>query len=44
MIPRLVTLAMSGDEQRELHAVAAIANIAEMVEGRTQERCVGIML
>lgn len=33
------------DEQRELHAVCALANIAEMVEGRTQERMIeeGVM-
>ena len=40
VLPCLVSLAMSGDEQRELHATATIANIAEMVEGRTQERLI----
>ena len=37
-VPALVSLAMSGDVQRETHASAALANIAEMVEGRTQDR------
>jgi hypothetical protein len=36
VLPALISLAMSGDEQRELHATAALANMAEMVEGRTQ--------
>ena len=31
---------MSGDTQREAHASAALANIAEMVEGRTQDRMI----
>jgi hypothetical protein len=34
-VPALRDLAMSNDEQRELHAVSAMANMAEMVEGRT---------
>eukprot|EP00981_Chlorochromonas_danica_P000358 scaffold90_cov163-Ochromonas_danica.AAC.13 len=43
----LVSLASGSgsDEQRELHAICALANIAEMVEGRTQERMIeeGVM-
>ena len=39
-VPALVSLAMSGDVQRETHASAALANIAEMVEGRTQDRMI----
>lgn len=38
----LVSLASGSgsDEQRELHAICALANMAEMVEGRTQERMI----
>lgn len=39
-LPALIGLAMSADRVRELFACAAIANIAEMVEGRTQERMI----
>lgn len=39
-LPALISLSMSGDRQREAHAAAALANIAEMVEGRTQERMI----
>lgn len=44
-LPALISLAMSSDPQRELHAVCALANIAEMVEGRTHERMIeeGVM-
>jgi hypothetical protein len=37
-LPAIISLAMSGDNEREVHAAAALANISEMVEGRTQER------
>ena len=40
VLTSLITLAMSGDDQRELHSVAALANIAEMVEGLTQQRMI----
>ena len=39
-LPALIALSMSGDREREAHASAALANIAEMVEGRTQERMI----
>jgi hypothetical protein len=35
-LPALIGLLMSNDHQREIHATAALANMAEMVEGRTQ--------
>ncbi len=35
VLPVLINLSMSADEQRELHAVCN-----EMVEGRTQERII----
>lgn len=40
MLPALSHLCGSGDRERQIHAVAAIANIAEMVEGRTQKRMI----
>jgi vacuolar protein 8 len=39
-LPALVSLLQSNDPQREVHACAALANMAEMVEGRTQERMI----
>ena len=39
-LPALIALSMSGDREREAHSCAALANIAEMVEGRTQERMI----
>ena len=38
VLPALVALAQSRDRERETHAVACMANLAEMVEGRTQRR------
>ena len=38
VLPALVALAQSKDREREIHAVACMANLAEMVEGRTQSR------
>ena len=38
VLPALVALAQSRDKERETHAVACMANLAEMVEGRTQRR------
>ena len=38
VIPALVALAQSRDKERETHAIACMANLAEMVEGRTQKR------
>lgn len=40
MLPALSHLCLSGDRERQIHAVAAMANIAEMVEGRTQKRMI----
>ena len=40
VLPALSHLSGSGDSERQVHAVAAMANIAEMVEGRTQKRMV----
>lgn len=40
VLPALSHLCGSGDRERQIHAVAAIANIAEMVEGRTQKRMI----
>lgn len=40
VLPALARLCGSGDRERQIHAVAAIANIAEMVEGRTQKRMI----
>lgn len=40
VLPALAHLCDSGDRERQIHAVAAIANIAEMVEGRTQKRMI----
>ena len=37
-LPALIALLLSNDHQREIHATAALANMAEMVEGRTQDR------
>lgn len=40
VLPALSHLCLSGDRERQIHAVAAMANIAEMVEGRTQKRMI----
>lgn len=40
VLPALNHLSGSGDRERQVHAAAAIANIAEMVEGRTQKRMI----
>lgn len=40
VLPALASLCSSGDRERQIHAVAAMANIAEMVEGRTQKRMI----
>lgn len=40
VLPALSHLCLSGDSERQIHAVAAMANIAEMVEGRTQKRMI----
>ncbi len=40
VLPALAHLCGSGDRERQIHAVAAMANIAEMVEGRTQKRMI----
>lgn len=40
VLPALAHLCGSGDRERQIHAVAAMANIAEMVEGRTQQRMI----
>ena len=38
-LPALVQLAQSDDRERERYAVMTLANVAEMVEGRTQSEC-----
>ena len=38
VLPALIALAQSKDHEREIHACACMANLAEMVEGRTQRR------
>ena len=38
VLPALISLAQSKDHEREIHACACMANLAEMVEGRTQRR------
>ena len=40
VLPALSHLSSSGDSERQIHAIAAMANIAEMVEGRTQKRMI----
>jgi Armadillo/beta-catenin-like repeat len=40
VLPALVTLCDSGDRERIIHAISAMANIAEMVEGRTHSRMI----
>lgn len=40
VLPALSHLCLSGDRERQIHSVAAMANIAEMVEGRTQKRMI----
>lgn len=40
VLPALNHLSGSGDRERQVHAAAAMATIAEMVEGRTQKRMI----
>jgi Armadillo/beta-catenin-like repeat len=40
VLPALVALCDSGDRERIIHAISAMANIAEMVEGRTHSRMI----
>ena len=37
-LPALIQLAQADDRERERYAVMTLANVAEMVEGRTQRR------
>eukprot|EP00952_Eustigmatos_sp_NYUAD-ZCMA_P001508 6699-Eustigmatos_ZCMA.PRE.1 len=38
--PVLLGLIESKDQERELHAICGLANMAEMLEGRTQKRMI----